>query len=296
MKNNTKKVVDSIKGILVSLVVVAVSQIIAYMIRDGKSMYLNWISALAMAIQFAVFLPSSGVFGNEPTEKFFDITGSITYLTTILILFMNLDNVSRRQMFVYIAASIWCIRLGWFLFTRILRNNGIDDRFTKMKQNPLVFLIVWTLQGLWVFLTLLSILILSQREDANDVKIVNYVGMIIWTLGFAIEVVADYQKAVFRSNPENRNKWISTGLWSKSRHPNYFGEITMWFGIALVCIQDFSQYKRTLLLFISPLFVAFLLIFISGIPLLEKKADEKFGKDEEYKKYRNNTPILIPRL
>lgn len=296
MKSNTQKITESIKGIIVSVAVVILSQAIAYMIRDGKSRYLNWISLLIMGIQLAVFIPSSGILGNEPTEKFFDITGSITYLITLGILVLNLKKISKRQMFVYIAAAIWCIRLGWFLFTRIQRNNGVDDRFTEMKQNPLVFLIVWTIQGLWVFLTLLSILIISQTEDIYGIKIVNYVGMIIWIVGFVIEVVADHQKAIFRSNPENRGKWISSGLWSRSRHPNYFGEIVMWIGISLVCIQDFKQYKKTLLLSISPIFVAFLLIFISGIPLLEKKANEKFGKNEEYKKYRERTPILIPRL
>ena len=116
----------------------------------------------------------------------------------------------------------------------------------------------------------------------------------IWLTGFTIEVMADRQKSRFRADPANRGRFISTGLWSRSRHPNYFGEITLWVGILLIAAPTLRGWQWVAVL--SPLFVTVLLTRVSGIPLLEKKADTKWGDDPAYQEYKASTPVLIPRL
>ncbi|KAG5684442.1 hypothetical protein PVAND_013676 [Polypedilum vanderplanki] len=115
-------------------------------------------------------------------------------------------------------------------------------------------------------------------------------GFLLWIAGFIFETVADYQKFTFRSLPENKGNFMSSGLWAYSRHPNYFGEILLWLGVAISSFSGSKSYS----VFISPIFVALLLIFVSGIPALEKKADQLYANNEEYQLYKKNTPVLIP--
>jgi steroid 5-alpha reductase family enzyme len=119
-------------------------------------------------------------------------------------------------------------------------------------------------------------------------------GFLVWAFGFAFEVVADSQKSCFNADPANKGKFIQTGLWSRSRHPNYFGEIVLWVGIAIIAIPVLQGWQWIAM--ISPLFVTLLLTRVSGVPLLEKKADKKWGGQEGYETYKKNTPVLIPRL
>jgi steroid 5-alpha reductase family enzyme len=187
--------------------------------------------------------------------------------------------------------SIWALRLGAFLFIRIHNNNGVDSRFTELKQSNFTFLMTWTLQGVWVFMMLVPLLVISQRKSIRSrLGYLDYIGICIWIFGFVFEVVADQQKSNFKSDPENKGKFISTGLWAISRHPNYFGEITMWIGVALCAFSGVPTFS----VFISPVFITLLLIFVSGIPMLEKKADERYGADEKYQEYKRNTPVLVP--
>jgi steroid 5-alpha reductase family enzyme len=109
-------------------------------------------------------------------------------------------------------------------------------------------------------------------------------------LGFSTEIVADNQKSKFRSFPENRDKFITTGLWAKSRHPNYFGEIVLWAGIAVMSFSSLEGWQYLTL--ISPIFTYILLVYVSGVRMLEARADKKWGHDEDYKKYKSNTPVL----
>jgi steroid 5-alpha reductase family enzyme len=116
----------------------------------------------------------------------------------------------------------------------------------------------------------------------------------VWVFGFAMEAIADYQKSRFNASPANQGKFINTGLWSRSRHPNYFGEIVLWVGVAIIALPVLQGWQWVAL--ISPVFVTLLLTRISGVPLLEKKADEMWGGQEDYEAYKKNTPVLIPRL
>ena len=180
--------------------------------------------------------------------------------------------------------------MGTFLHSRITRNNGIDSRFAEYKTSTARFLMIWTLQGLWVFIMLLPLLIITQSEKSIQLKALDYLGCILFIAGISIESIADYQKSKFRSESKNKDKFIKSGLWKLSRHPNYFGEILLWCAIGLIAFNGSQSY----FVFISPVFIATVLIFGSGIPILEKIADDKFGHDDGYKIYKKSTPVLIP--
>jgi steroid 5-alpha reductase family enzyme len=188
---------------------------------------------------------------------------------------------------------IWSIRLGSFLFKRILKE-GKDGRFDELKPNFFSFLIVWTLQGLWVSLTLAAALVVITTSEKVPLGIIDIIGIIVWIIGFSIEAMADAQKSKWRANPINKGKFIQVGLWSRSRHPNYLGEIVLWVGVALIAIPVLHGWQYFSL--ISPVFVAILLTRISGIPLLEKRADDQWGGMDDYEAYKKNTPVLIPKL
>lgn len=247
---------------------------------------------LAFLIQWLVFIPAY-IF---QTEKFFDLTGSITYITvTGVALCYSRYSVplDARSILLAVMVVVWAIRLGTFLFSRI-QKAGKDDRFDELKPSFIRFLNVWTIQGLWVTFTLAAALVAITTTTRKELDIFAIVGFLIWLLGFIIEVVADAQKSRFNADPANKGKFIQTGLWSRSRHPNYFGEIVLWIGIAIIALPVLQGWAWIAL--ISPLFVAILLTRISGIPLLQKKADKKWGGQADYEAYKKNTPVLIPKL
>jgi steroid 5-alpha reductase family enzyme len=253
---------------------------------------LTLVVGLAYLIQWLVFIPAY-LF---QTEKFFDITGSLTYITVIgAALYFTRGSVTLDARSVLIAALviIWAIRLGTFLFGRI-RKAGKDDRFDEIKPNFLRFLNVWTIQGLWVTFTAAAALVAITSAARKGLDAFAIVGALVWAIGFAIEVTADSHKSRFNADPANKGKFIRTGLWSRSRHPNYFGEIVLWLGIAIMTMPVLQGWQWVAM--ISPLFVTLLLTRVSGIPLLEKKADMKWGGQADYEEYKKNTPVLIPRL
>lgn len=256
----------------------------------GASHTLYYLAAFTVGIQWVVFLHAGGFFGNERTEKYYDLTGSLTYLSSIALSLFLTNNIGMRQVILSSFVAIWAARLGWFLYTRIHNNNGIDSRFENLKKDNFKFWTAWTMQGLWVFTCLFPVLKLSQLQVLTPLTTLDYAGFGLWASGFIFEIIADHQKRKFRENPENKGKFIDSGLWSISRHPNYFGEILLWTGISLAAYSG----TKSPLVFISPVFVSLLLVYISGIPLLEKSADEKFGGDKKYQDYKKNTPVLIP--
>jgi steroid 5-alpha reductase family enzyme len=243
---------------------------------------------LAYAINWIVFVPSY----LARTEAYFDLTGSLTYISLIVVSVLAADDVDARALIVAAAVIIWALRLGSFLFRRVKRDGG-DGRFDWIKTNFLRFFMTWSLQALWVLLTLAAALAVITAEDREDVDVFMIVGMAVWLLGFAIEVFADRQKSVFRSNPANEGRFITSGIWAWSRHPNYFGEITLWVGIAITAIPVLSGWRWLVL--ISPVFVIVLLTRISGIPMLERRGEKRWGDDPEFRSYTDNTSVLIPR-
>ena len=243
---------------------------------------------LAYAINWLVFVPSN----RAKTEHYFDLTGSITYLTVTAVALVLSDNLDARAMIVAAMVGVWALRLGSFLFRRV-RRDGRDGRFDRIKTDPLRFFMTWTLQGLWVLLTLAAALAIITGTERRQLGWVAITGLVVWIVGFAIEVIADQQKSDFKKDPGNDGRFIKSGLWAWSRHPNYFGEITLWTGIAIIAVPVLSGWRWAML--ISPIFVVLLLTRVSGIPMLEVRAEKRWGDEPEYQEYTSRTPVLIPR-
>ena len=243
---------------------------------------------IAYAINVVAFIPAI----MQHTERFFDATGSVTYLTVTIVALVLSDDVDARAVIVGVLVIVWAVRLGTFLFARIKRD-GRDGRFDIIKTDVLQFLMTWVLQGLWVFLTLACALAIITSAQREPIDVFAIVGLVVWVIGFSIEVVADRQKSAFRKIPANRDRFITTGLWAWSRHPNYFGEIMLWVGVLIIALPILSGWRWVAL--ISPVFVFVLLTRISGVPMLERRARKKWGDDADYQRYVDNTPSLMMR-
>jgi len=242
---------------------------------------------LAYLIQWLMFVPSY----LKRTEKFYDLTGSITYISVAILSAILSRKLDARTLLILVLVVTWAARLGTFLFKRV-KAAGEDRRFREIKKSFARFLSAWTLQALWVTFTLAAALaaITSQRSVPLDAFAV--IGSLLWIAGFAIEVAADRQKSKFKADPTNKGKFIQSGVWAWSRHPNYFGEIMLWSGVAIIALPVLRGWQWVTL--ISPVFVTLLLTRISGVPMLEKRADEKWGGQADYEQYKVNTSLLIP--
>ena len=242
--------------------------------------------ALAFAVNWAAFIPAA----IKQTEHYYDLTGGITYITVTVVAVLLSSPLDLRSAIVAGMVLFWSIRLASFLFLRISRS-GKDSRFDDIKNRPPRFFLAWTLQGLWVLLTAACALAIITGGNREPLGIIGYVGIAVWSIGILIEIVADRQKSAFRADPANKGDFIDTGLWAWSRHPNYFGEIVLWTGMAIIAIPVLEGWQWATL--ISPVFVAFLLTKVSGVPMLEESADERWGGQEDYEAYKRNTPVLV---
>ncbi|WP_372865094.1 DUF1295 domain-containing protein [Spongiibacter sp.] len=290
------------KRILLSLVIVALCVLIALALAfaggsaGGASLgaYPLMLScaALAFGVQWLVYIPSYVY----QTEHYYDLTGSMTYIAVVaLALFAgsgSLAEAAPRALLLATMVLLWALRLGPFLFRRV-KQAGKDGRFDQIKPSWSRFLVTWTLQGLWVFVTLAAALAAMTSPRAPSLDAWALVGGLLWLLGLGLEAVADAQKSAFNRQPENAGKFINIGLWRWSRHPNYFGEILLWLGVAIVAVPSLQGWQWATM--ISPLFVVILLTRISGVPLLEKRADEKWGGQPDYERYKATTPSLLLR-
>ena len=251
-------------------------------------------ACIPFIIHWAVFIPSM----IKQTEHYFDLMGSISYvMTCVVALYLTSlsSDLSLRSIIIACLIIIWAIRLGSFLFLRVKRE-GRDNRFNVMKTKFWWFLFTWTLGGLWVFVTMCAGLAAITSGKSVDLfsHPLDIIGLSLWVIGFVTEVIADNQKTRFRSNPDNSHKFINEGLWKRSRHPNYFGEITLWFGITIMALPVLSGFQ--LITLISPLFVFVLLTKISGVSFQEARSRKKWANNEAYHQYLKNTPMLIPKL
>ena len=276
MKNN-------IFNLLGSLIAFYIPVQIAYL--TGSETVLKAV-ILAFIIQWVCFIPAYLL----QTEKFYDLTGSVTYLTLVLFSVFSTSSLGYASVIVCACVSVWAIRLGSFLFFRI-KKDGEDKRFRSIKPNFTRFFMTWTLQGTWVTMCLLCVTTALSSTGGLTEGVGFYAGLVIFIGGFALEVVADMQKTRFRKDPKNKSSFISSGLWAKSRHPNYLGELILWFGIAIMSVQSLEGLQYITL--ISPLFVYVLLVYISGVRMLEDSGQKKWGNLPEYKEYINNTPQLF---
>ena len=247
---------------------------------------------LAFLISWIAYIPAY-IF---QTEKFYDLTGSIKYLFLtwfIYVLSYELYGFNIGNLILATLISIWTIRLGSFLFMRI-HKDGEDKRFRTIKTSASQFFLTWTLSGMWVSLCSICALTAIANPFGVTLNLVTYIGIGLFLLGFGIEVIADKQKTAFRSIIENKNAFITSGLWSKSRHPNYLGEIILWFAIAVISFSSLSGTQYIAL--ISPIFTYLLLVYVSGVRMLEDRANKKWGNLIEYQDYKKKTPILFFKI
>ena len=250
----------------------------------------KFLISMAVLIQFAIFLPSF-LF---QTEKFYDLTGSLTFISVTSIAYFSLDDPTTIDTILYLYVIVWAGRLGIFLFRRI-NKDGKDERFDKAKKKFFWFLQYWMGQAAWVvFSAGASILAILSPVEA-ELEVLAFIGIFLWWSGFLIEVISDYQKRKFRETSDPKTEFISTGLWARSRHPNYFGEITLWVGMAVISLSSLSGIEYVTAV-VSPLFVYLLLRKAEGVPMLERIADERYGELSDYQEYKANTPVLMMKI
>ena len=252
-----------------------------------------WCAVIIFGIQWLAWIPASLL----QSERFYDLTGGMTYLAVVAFSLWagsQSDDPSTRELLISALVAVWSLRLSAFLFLRI-HHSGKDGRFDQLKTSPIRFMVPWTLQALWVFLTLNVVLVINtQSGEAPPFGVWDGIGLALWLVGFSIEVIADSQKSSFNSKEENEGRWIDEGLWARSRHPNYFGEILLWTGIGAFGVACFDGLEMAA--WVSPVFVYLLLTRVSGVPILDRRGLEKWGDDPDYLSYRETTPTLIPRL
>lgn len=270
---------------IAAVLVIVLSQ---YSLTVSNLPLIGVLAALAFVMHWIAFIPAYVY----QTEKFYDLTGSITYLSVIFLALNLSGTTDPRSLLVGLLVIIWTLRLGLFLFMRI-QKDGKDTRFDEIKPVFSRFFTAWTLSGMWVFLTALAAVIVITSEVKVGLDGFAFIGLAMWICGFSIEAIADYQKRIFRKNPENTGKFISTGLWKYSRHPNYFGEIVLWTGIFIIAIPVLQGWQWLAVL--SPVFVYILLTRVSGVNMLEEIADKRWGGDKDYEEYKKNTSVLILR-
>lgn len=238
-------------------------------------------------IHLLIFIPSYYF----QTEKFFDLTGTIAYVSSVLFIFFKsntVESINLGSLALSTFIIIWSLRLGTFLFLRI-KKAGKDRRFNDIKKSFSWFFMTFSVSGMWV--TICSICALTGIANGIIFSSTTIIGIIIFIIGFTIEIIADSQKTKFRAKEDNKDKFISIGLWKYSRHPNYLGEIILWLGISFISYSSLEGLQYITL--ISPIFTYLLLVNVSGINLLEKSGEKKWGHLDSYKSYKENTPRLI---
>ena len=249
-------------------------------------------AVLIFGVQLVVFIPSY----LAQTEHFYDLTGGVTYLSVMSFMAYRHQEIfgdwDVRSLVLTALIGLWAIRLSSFLFTRV-RRVGKDGRFDELKTSFTRFLLTWMLQGLWVFMCTYPALIALASPSESEITYLT-VGTLLWLIGWGYEVVADYQKTSFNSDPNNAGKFINIGLWKQSRHPNYVGEWVLWTGITIIAIPVYENGQWMALL--TPVFVYWLLNKVSGVNLLEARADQKWADDPAYQHYKKEIPVFFPKL
>lgn len=265
---------------------------------------------LDLAINLVAWVISSWL----QTDHFYDLTGALSYVVVGLFSLLGgagKTAASGRGTLATAMVLVWAVRLGTFLFTRV-RKAGHDRRLDKYKTNPKKFLVLWVAQTVWVFMNLLPVLIINAGEADVPLgaAVTDWPALAGWAVGFACEVIADHQKSAFRALPANAHTFIRSGLWAASRHPNYFGQILLTSSLALFCLPAMGAgdatpgastlsavlHKAQALAVLAPAFETWLLLRVSGVPLLEKQAEAKWGGDPAYRTYVQHTPVVVPSV
>ncbi|KAJ4424948.1 hypothetical protein N0V82_000452 [Gnomoniopsis sp. IMI 355080] len=295
----------------------------------------------AFAIQAAFAVPSVAV----QSERFYDLSGALTNISVVaLSLYLpalrakyaggaagplpsllapftnpSAASLNWRQVALTAAVTIWAVRLGSYLFQRVLQT-GSDSRFDELKKSPPKFFAAWMAQATWCSLICLPVVALnsvpaSAFSAVPGVKFTDVLGVALWIGGITMEVVADRQKSQWmreKREKKHSEEFMTRGLWQRSRFPNYFGESTLWTGLATVAAGSLVSapiqsaiglsggpgglLAALSMAYISPIFTTFLVTQVSGIPLSENKYDKRYGDRKDYQEWKANTPKFFPKI
>ena len=218
-----------------------------------------------------------------------DIGWGIGFVLIAWTLWFAQDEPSSNYSLIMLAVTLWGLRLGWHIFSRH-RGRGEDWRYANWRKEWgknhwwRSFLQVFILQGLMMLIVGSSVIVATDGDSHNGALFV--VGSIIWSFGFLFETIGDWQLNKFLSQRKDKKQIMQSGLWRYTRHPNYFGEITLWWGIWLMSIATNPLWWTI----VSPLMISYLLLWVSGIPMLEKKYDD----NKQFQAYKQQTNALIP--
>ncbi|MDD3647708.1 MAG: DUF1295 domain-containing protein [Candidatus Dojkabacteria bacterium] len=242
--------------------------------------------AISLIIQLVFFL----IAFSFKTDKLTDFTYGLTFILLGIYVLVNSKTFGAAKFILISMIIIWALRLMIYLFYRILAIKS-DSRFDEIRGNLVRFLSFWVFQGISAWIIMLPSIVFLSFAEESTFKSLSVIGIFIWFMGLTIETVADIQKFRFKSDTSNKKKWISSGLWRYSRHPNYFGEILCWLGIYLYVLLILGQ--KYYWLGLSPIYIFILLRFVSGIPILERNYAKRFADNEKYFEYKNKTSMLF---
>lgn len=243
---------------------------------------------ISIIIQIVLFIPAYLL----QTDKLTDMAYSITFILLVWIATLS-TTITIPKIILSILVTLWGLRLGTYLVARIWKT-GLDNRFNDFRKNFFGFLGFWVIQGVTVFVVLLpAFFFINSTIQPNAWLLL--AGGALFIKGLFWETIADLQMWQFKADKKNKGKFINVGVWKKSRHPNYFGEILVWLG-AYVFAFSALNLTESIIGLVSPLFIFVLLRFFSGVPPLEKKNDKRWGDQKDYQKYKKNTPLLFPKV
>ncbi|XP_012068452.1 uncharacterized protein LOC105631062 isoform X3 [Jatropha curcas] len=251
------------------------------------SHFLAFTAIVTVGYQFLFFVVTALL----KFDKVTDFAGSTNFVIIAVLTLVLKGTWYFRQVVLSLLVVMWGLRLGLFLLMRILQW-GEDRRFDEMRSNLGKLAVFWIFQAVWVWTVSLPVTVVNSSDRNPSLQAVDIIGWVMWSVGVSIEAAADQQKLIFKNSPENRGKWCNVGLWKYSRHPNYFGEIFLWWGIFVASTPVLEAAEWLVIL--GPVFLTLLLLFVSGIPLLEESADKKFGNVAAYRMYKRTTSPLIP--
>ena len=207
--------------------------------------------------------------------------------------YLQNPTTSIRVVLVGFLVLLWSLRLAWYIYQRSQKLGKEDYRYASWREdwkgsvNIMFYFKVYMLQMILSFAVGYPLFILNKVAVHHDFGTLwDIIGLVLWIVGFLFEAVGDYQKDKFKSNPENNNKVLKSGLWRYTRHPNYFGESFLWWGVFFILINDLLLYQ----IIFAPVLLTFLLLKVSGVSMLEKK----YKKNDEYALYKQQTNAFIP--
>jgi len=236
------------------------------------------------------------------TNKYFDIIEDLSLFAMFYWSYRSINTTnnnqqqgpSLRQKLAHVCAFLWAVRLVAFVGYRVIIR-GHDFRFDKLSKDVSYSFFAWTCGGLWCWLSGFSLWHLaSNTESSTSMNGLDYFALTLFVVSLCIETVADLQKYKFNASHRSGTnpRWIDTGLWSVSRHPNYCAEIMVWTALSLLTVGDATMADAVMLL-VPPVW-SFVFLLFTSLMLLEKRADQKWGTNTEYIKYKGSTPVLFP--